>query len=189
LPPPENWPIFIALIVLAVGVPVGMKIYQAATSVEEFDRNIQQWTRAPTEPKEPGAYVRGKVLPMLHTWRTNRVRGKYPVVDKELYWALPSDLRPRSPDQVGTVLWLDWTDRCRYAGGPTPFVLTVAAVAEICQVTVIDAKSNCKLAVRTFISDADNPPPGKPRPENKLYPEPPYAEIVAWLRTIPRKDD
>jgi hypothetical protein len=188
-PNPETWPIFIGVVLVGIGLSLAIQFHETATSVEEFDRQIGKWTKAPREADHSPVYVRGKVLPVLHTWMTNRTRGKYPAVDQELYWALPRDLRPSSADQVGTVLWLDWTQRLRTVAGPNQFTATIAAVAEICQVTVIDAKTNRKLTGKTFISDADNPPPGKPKPENKLYPEPPYEEIVAWLRTMPRKDD
>src|SRR5262249_1488194 len=117
----------LALLVIGLGVGgfFGIRYLARQGELGPFNDQIADYT-APATRGAPNksAYLKGKVVP---------VNLKSKDVDW-LYYDLPDDLRPASPAEVGTVVWLDWGEVKvgQYGtGGGGAFVQT-------CKVTVID---------------------------------------------------
>ena len=183
----SNWPLGVFVVLAGVGLFMGIEHFRDKLDFNKFDAHMKEWTAEPkTTVKEP--YVRGRVLPVLRSFKTSRVRGKYPAVDQQLYWTIPEDLRARSIEEVGTVLLLDWTEDTRTAPGPNPFVVQVTACIEHCQITLVDPKANRKIVTKMYRGkDPDKLAPGEP-PISRMYPEPPYQAIVEFIQGLPKRD-
>jgi hypothetical protein len=184
----NNWPLALLIVAGAGGLLYAFGQFRESVDLGKFDPKLKAWAAAPADYSPGSAYVRGRVLPVLHTWNTTNVRGRYPAVDAALYWKLPDDLRARSPDEVGTVLWLDWTEEMRTAPVPgNPLMVKVATIIETCKVTLIDVRANRRLATTSFRGkDPDRLGPGE-EPVDRLKPGPPYKAIVPYLEGLPKK--
>jgi hypothetical protein len=185
----NNWPLALLIIAGAVGLVVAYGQFRDAGDLARFDPKLKAWATEPARASPGTASVRGRVRPVLHTWHTTNVRGPYPAVDWALYWKLPDDLRARTPDEVGTVLWLDWTEKTRTAVVARNSVMEtskITTIIETCKVTLIDVRANRRLASRIFRGkDPDKVAPGE-EPVDRLRPEPPYQAIRAYLEGLPK---
>jgi hypothetical protein len=95
---------------------------------------------------------------------------------------LPKDVRADNPDEVGTVLLLDWERRKTGTYGTAK--ITGYAYRVHCQLFLIDATHKTLLAKRTFDGD---PPPGAVPSGEDGYGGFPTQSILAYLRTLPQE--
>jgi len=93
-----------------------------------------------------------------------------------MHFLLTPSLRAARPEEVGTIVWLDWrANRVSiYSSGKQAYEVA-------CEVTVLDAANRRVLARRTF--DGGPPPPQVPRGEDG-FGALPEAEIAAWLSEL-----
>ncbi len=163
------------LILLAAGLGVGgffgIRYLVRQGELGPFNDKIGEYM-APAKPKAPedNPYVKGKVIP---------VNLKSKDVDW-LYYDLPDDLRPASPADVGTVVWLDWGERKvgQYgASGGGAFVQTV-------RVTVID-KARGAIVGEAYLEGG--PPPKTSRRGASASGSKPTDRVVTYLRGLPRR--
>ena len=110
-------------------------------------------------------------------------RGKLVVIDKatgqldRVWGKIPDDMRAANPADVGTVVWLSWSESLvgRYKGGQPAYRSDV-------KVTVIDRATSAVLGTKTF----SNEPPstitagGSGGASGKR----PEAEVVKYLRAL-----
>ena len=133
-----------------------------------FEVHMSEYTSVANQ--QPGAwYVHGKVLPI--EMRTN-------TVEIQTYYELPGNLRATTPEDVGTVLWLDCTTRAvgTYTSGG-------AARQWFCDVTLID------LSIPAIIGETSFAGSEPPRTTTKSSGETgsfPAKEIVDYLESLPR---
>jgi hypothetical protein len=151
--------------------------YQAVTSLDEFNRKIDVWMEPPASSDAADSYIRGRVLPIVHQPESGRGVGVAP----DLYWALPRGVRARTPDEVGTVVWLDWEEKT-ITGPYNGFVDQVTGIQYVCKVTLIDKRANRKLAERTFRGS-------DPTGSGRFQGDKPHKEIVDYLKGLPHKAD
>jgi hypothetical protein len=176
---PRHWAAAIVVFILASVAPFVVKKLHLVTDLNQFNDKQAYWLQKPASADPSTAYLRGKVLPF------GRQQAGGPGVDEELFWALPSDLRPRTPDEVDTVVWLDWTEKHittpQYAWRP----YWILGRQRICKVTVIDKRTNKKLASRTFVGP--DPTAGTDGKTIKGMGPRPDKEILNYLLNLPRK--
>jgi hypothetical protein len=139
--------------------------------VAPFVARMAEFTPAAPERDIQEPYRRGKVIPI------NLAGDKG--IDTILL-SLPEPLKPSVPDDVGTIVWLEWGQESvgHYTDNVEAFMIT-------CKVTVIDRSKGVIIAEREFVG---GPPPDRRR----RYSDPnhgsnPANEIVAWLARMPVK--
>jgi hypothetical protein len=119
--------------------------------------------------------------------RRPQIKGKVVIVDRkarlldDMHWDLSGDLRADTPDEVGTVVWVDW-------GSESVGTYTTGRVATIstCTVSVIDFASHTLLARKVF--KGAEPPYSVQRPKSEKGPiegPKPTGEILTYLESLP----
>jgi hypothetical protein len=132
-----------------------------------FNEQIAEFTKPPRKAasKVP-AGMRGKLLPI--DVEENRV--------SPLYFELPDQLRPESPDDVGAIAWLEW-------GNANAGKEDSEGQVKTCKIHMIDRATNTLLGVAYFRG---------PRPaERKGWfgaeePAAPKEEVLKYLTSFPR---
>jgi hypothetical protein len=169
----------IAVVAIFVVVPIVGYVYNSATSLESFNKNIKDWTKRPSSTDSGSLYIRGKVLPIRYDSR----KDGQSEVQADVYWALPSELRASSPDDVGTVVWLSWTSE--QSVERKGIMVHLYGVQHICRVTVIDKKTDTMLGYRIF-RGVD---PRKPNREGCDADGKPIPAIIKYLTDLRRRSD
>lgn len=121
------------------------------------------------------------------------IKGKVVVLDRKnrmidlINDSLPSELRASTPDEVGTVVWLDWEEEFRfhydYGGG-----IYGNAYRYNCKATIIDRSIPAKVGARSFIGSE----PPRQHVISTYYGEShygskPFDEILNYLESLPRR--
>ncbi len=134
-----------------------------------FEVHMSEYTSVSNQ--QPGAwYVHGKVLPI--EMRTN-------TVEVQTYYELPGDLRAISPEDVGTVLWLDCT-----TGTVGTYTSGGAAKQWVCDVTLIDLSIPAIIGEKSFTGSEPPLTTTKSSGETGSFP---VKEIVDYLESLPQK--
>jgi hypothetical protein len=177
LPTPKGKQAVLVAILALGGILPGvlLKVRQMATSVDAFNNQSAVWLKEPAAGRST-PYIRGKVLPVIHKPYSGGGTG----VQKDFFWELPSDLRPRNPDEVGTVLWLDWEEK-PFSVPYVQFTYRIVGIQYVCKVTVIDRVTNEKIGVKTFLGS-------DPRGTDQYAGDKPYPQIIQYLQSLPKKD-
>jgi hypothetical protein len=176
--------LILLVIALGVGGFFGIRYLVRQGELSAFTNRLAEYTAPPqkeaqTEPNPQGGppfanpqrgYVKGKVIPV-------------DLANQKIdwfYYDLPDDLKARTPEQVGTVVWLEWGERKvgQYGtSGGGAFVRT-------CNVTVIDHAQRA-IVGRHYIEGG--PPPTTSRRGASQYGSYPTEGIVNYLRGLPRR--
>jgi hypothetical protein len=176
----HQWIALIVLVVAAFGAPLLVKLIQDWDGLEKFNTLYKVWEEEPAFSDPDTCYVRGKVLPYGHLREGYGNR-----VDKEFYKGLPDELRPRTPDEVASLAWVEWSSENVttpvFPGQP----YQILGSRWVCKVTLIDRRARKKLASRTFRGSD----PTKGARDEHGYGDKPYPEILAYLKALPRKSD
>ena len=90
---------------------------------------------------------------------------------------LPEELCAAAPDEVGTLLWLQWGEETtgKYPAGGR-------AIRRYCDVILIDFAAPPRLIGRTRIVGGEPPDKGS---SSDLYGSPPLKQIIQYLRSTP----
>ena len=134
-----------------------------------FEAHMSEYTSINTQ--HPGAwYLRGKILPIDMSNNT---------VDVRIYYELPDNLRPITPEEVTMVLWLDCTARTvgtyTHGGGAKQW---------FCNVTLVDLTDTAIIGESSFTGS--EPPltnPGSSDQSGSF----PSREIIKYLESLPIK--
>jgi hypothetical protein len=164
------------IVVLVIGVSVGgffgIRYLIRQSQLSAFTQRINEYTAQPAgvAPPELGAYVVGKIIPV--DMRDSKK------IDW-LYYDLPGELQPSTPEEVGTIVWLFWGEQQvgKYTTGGGAYVRT-------CRVTVIDRIKNVRVTEMTF---QGGQPPQTIRGSGNGYGDYPTEQIVNWLKSLPRR--
>jgi hypothetical protein len=97
-----------------------------------------------------------------------------------LHLKIPKNLRAITPDEVGTVLIVEYTENVvgRYQGGGK-------ALVQVCSVDVIDVNARSKLATRVF--RGTDPPSAKPLSRSDASGSSPDHDILKFIKKLPRR--
>ena len=136
-----------------------------------FDSHIKEYTSSSFVQEGGGqAYVIGKVLPVDKTGN---------MVDRSVFFALPGGLKASRPQDVGTIVWLEWgtTQVGTYTGGGNAYVRT-------CEVTVIDKSRQAIVGTADFTGS--DPVSGKTGSGDE-YGDAPVQKVVDYLVKLPRR--
>jgi len=161
---------------LAFVYPAGMQPRLEAA----FEGRLAPFLEPPVEdnvdPAAAAPPLAPKLLVLDRQANLPAIPGVRPGELAAVHFLLSPSLRAARPEQIGTVVWLDWRANrvSSYSSGKEAYEVA-------CDVTVLDAAGRRVLARRTF--DGGPPPPQVPRGEDG-YGAPPAAEIVAWLRGL-----
>jgi hypothetical protein len=152
------------------------RIGWGSSTIDEFNKQKQLWLRTPQTETDGPTYLRGRVLPV----NVNLIlrEGPSASVAEELYEKLPSEIRPRSPEEVGTLAWLEWREEKLFKVQGN-FYRDVGTRYH-CKVSIIDRKTNTKVGERSFTGS-------DPRGTGEYRGEKPYAKILEYLTGLPRK--
>jgi hypothetical protein len=142
------------------------------SEIAPFEAHIAEYTRTP-DPLEGDAdagYIKGKVIPID--------RGK-DEIDAQFWTHLPTTLKPEKPEEVGTIVWLEWDkeEAGEYEGGGTAYIQT-------CDVTVIDKARNIIVGQAHFEGEEKKEIAKRAKEGTG---EKPYSKIVSYLNKLPRK--
>ena len=145
--------------------------WQARVKAEYMPADKLRLIRSPQFVVDPNAQamIRGRVIPV--DMRTRNI--------DEIYFRLPEEIRSVSPDDVGTILWLQCgkQDVGRYEGGAPARVQT-------CEVTLIDKATFSVVAQRDF--RGSEPPEKISSKSSEGVGAAPTAEILSYLKGLPR---
>ena len=113
------------------------------------------------------------------------INRKLITVDKDtkeidrLFLKLDKELRPESPEDVGTVIWLDW-GRSTYGS----YTDGAKAYRKTCQITVIDLDKGLIVDRRSF---SGSKPPGSKSGGGSRSGSKPTREVIKYIESYPRK--
>src|SRR5262249_6986021 len=132
------WAVILGIAAIVAAGFGAVYLVRSAT-LAPFQKNIGEYTpargqlRSGTGP----AYVKGKLIPVSF--------GKGKTSVDWMYFSLPSDLGGGKPEEVGTIVWLEWSDQKvgDYTDGSSALVYH-------CKVAVIDKESRLLLAEQDF---------------------------------------
>jgi hypothetical protein len=183
-----------ALVVAALGL--GYFVYRPLSIRPGIERafqdrlgeflNLPVDAGAPVDPQVVGPpRIRGKVLVLNHA-------GDYPGAPAgtlaDAHFALPRELRAATPEEVGTVVWLDLEDRLvgyLTTAGDTGLgdeLHTAVATATLIHLgtppVVVDRQAN--------LEGDEDVPPGRPR-GRPAYRPPPVKVVLNYLLSLPRE--
>ena len=186
--------ILISVLTLAFGCGDSLTEDELEAQVKPFEAHLSEYTSAP-DPKNTSLteapYIVGKVIPLrrgeyeIH-WMGARAgfpRGSYTELGKpedaidEFYSELPTELRARTPEEVKTVIWLEWTRNVvgRYTSGAEAHQFK-------CTLSVIDRTRNAMIGQKTFYGA--NPPE---KTSNVTFGTLPLDEILQYVTSLPRR--
>ena len=134
-----------------------------------FSTHMSEYTSVTTQ--QPGEwYLRGKILPIDTSDNT---------VDVRIYYELPDDMRPITPEEVTMALWMDCTERTvgtyTHGGG---------AIQWYCDVTLVDMTVPAIIGESSFTGSE---PPGTNPGSSDQTGSFPSKEIINYLGSLPIK--
>jgi len=145
---------------------------QFAVQMAPFQEHIAEYLRADLPKQVDKPYLSGRIIPV--DVGDKRIDG--------IYAALPVELRADRPEDVATIVWLQWgkIKVGEYQQNK------VEALVLTCKVTVIDKQSGLIVGENEF--RGSNPPErwhaGVPN-----YGSKPTAPVIDWLKSLPRKPE
>jgi hypothetical protein len=163
------------LVVVALGVAgyVGVTESQKSQIVAAFEARLTDYTAMPSPPS--GSVRNGSALPKMITidWKARKV--------DRIYFDLPQHLRAETPDDVQTVVWLQWGEERveEYEGGGW-------ACRHLCTLTVYDKATKKVVAQENFVGGEPPQMTNTPAGSND-YGEKPTKKIVFFLNGITGK--
>jgi len=161
--------LFLAALLVA-GVYFGVRGLIRHPQVKPFAGHLSAYASlSGLQRAADGAYISGKVIAI------DKERSK---VDS-VFFSLPKDLRATMPEEVGTVIWLEWDERIvgTYTDGAKGYQIT-------CQVTVIDKDNAAIVASQSF---AGSRPPGTKSGSGSRSGSKPTGDIVQFITALPRR--
>jgi hypothetical protein len=159
----------IVAIALCVGAFFGIQWMMREGELSKFKDLAQSYAQTPGEPDGGEPRVVGKVLPI-------NLDGRKP---DHLYFDMPEGMRAAKPEEVGTVVLLNWGKEQvgTYTGGG-------AAYQQTCQVTVVNHKTK-KVIVSQMFLGGEPPQTTKSSTATGSSPGP---DIVRFLGQLPKSD-
>jgi hypothetical protein len=175
------------LLILILSLPAtGLIIYSINNAIYlgPFKDHVREYVTvsglknpARSSPHRTQAYLKGKIIPV------NKTENK---ID-DIYYSLPEGLRATKPEDVGTIVWLDWgEDKVgHYCSEYIPgcFSSDDPAIVNTCDVTIID-KSIPAIVVERNFRGSDPPQKTKGGGASGSMPT---EEIVDYLQNLPKK--
>lgn len=165
------------LIVVICALAIGGGLYELVRIVRmaPFKARLSEYILASQTERHEQPYIRGKIVTVDE--RTREI--------DDLFLSLPEELQAGTPDQVGTVVWLNCTDRkVGYYGNHEKDNLS-PAIQSSCGVTVVDLTLPATTDRRSFS--------GSPPPSTTTHSTggesggSPTDRIIEYLKGLPRK--
>jgi hypothetical protein len=170
------WLVFgVGVVVILICAAVSnMRDKPRRATLRPFNDKVEEYLRIPRVSnqgaKAPGP-LKGKVLPINLDTKE---------VDDSLFFELADDLRPTTPEEVGTLVLLQWGSRQvgRYGemGG--------SASVQTCSVVVLD-KERGKIVGETEVEGG--PPPRTGSRLRGASGSRPTDKVIAYLYSLPRR--
>jgi len=165
--------IIVTGIVLIAGLIWGLvNNLQQSAGIKVFQEHIEEYIAIPSQQTiSPFAqsYISGKVI----TIDTNENK-----ID-QIYFDLPEELMAKSPEEVSTIIWLNWGEVLvgRYTDGAGGYRI-------ICEVTIID-KAKSAIVDKEIFSGPD--PLSVKEGSGDRYGSKPTSEVIDYISTLPRR--
>jgi len=137
--------------------------------VSALTQHLPDYLRIPARKSLQHAYIAGKVIPVNLNTRE---------IDQDIYQRLPREIRAVSPEEVGTVVLVEYKSSlaARYTLGGKGYVTT-------CHVAIIDKARATIVGEREFCGSA---PPLTKQYGVDAHGSRPTGEIVRYLKDLPR---
>lgn len=167
----SNAIMWILIILGVVGVAgfFGIRYLVRKSELSPFNNRIGEYL-ATARPGSEGAYVKGKILPVNSGDRA---------VDW-FYYEVPETMRANSPEEVGTVVLLQWgEDQVGQYGGSGG-----GAFVRTCHVTVVDHAKR-EIVGQSQFRGGD--PPRTSRRGSSQHGSYPTEQILSYLRGLPKR--
>lgn len=176
------WVLGVLLVVGVAALVVGVLVFRGLRSVNKapFEPYLADYTKAVVFPEEVASDPDEEpVAP-----EPPALVGKVVVIDRkerevdDLHFDLPETLRAKEPEEVGTVVWVEWgqIQEGSYTDGSAAYIQT-------CVVTVIDREKWEVLGRNTFQGAS---PPSFKKGGGSRTGSKPTKEIVQYLSSLPR---
>lgn len=165
----------VIVIGLCVGGYFGVRSIIRANTVAPFNKQIASYVGngvpgpgPANNPNKGTGKIKGKVIPIDMTANT---------VDY-IYFDLPDELRPAKPEDVGTVVLLQWGKNQvgTYTGGSAAYQQTV-------QVTVLDKDTRDIIGQQSF---SGSMPPQRKKSSESGTGSKPETEVINFVKALPR---
>jgi predicted RNA-binding Zn-ribbon protein involved in translation (DUF1610 family) len=141
---------------------------------------------APLDPEKTGPpRIKGKVLIVNHQTEEGSFPGAVPGRLADAHFALPKDLRAEGPDEVGTVVWLDF--RREFSGYYGSQDEEDAGYTLVANALVIHVGNPPVLVDRRIDFAGGLPPQVQPVRNQPAYGPPPVQAVVDYLLALPRE--
>jgi hypothetical protein len=160
--------------VVAAGVAgfFGVRLLLRANKVKPFKEHLATYTQPINQPEKE--------------FTSKKPIGKCVTVDMEknevdsIYFDLPDELRAETPDQVGTIVQLNWGKQQvnEYEGGKP-------AYKQRCDVLVVDRATMSAVAAETFWGS--DPPSQIKSSQSEGSGDKPTDQVVNFLKGLPRR--
>jgi hypothetical protein len=165
--------VVLGVMVAGVAGVIGYMEYQESKKAEHlamFEARLTEYTSMPAAPS--GSFRSGPAQPKMITidWKARKA--------DRLYFELPKEMQAQNPDEVQTVVWLQWgEDRIEeYDGGGW-------ACRHLCTVTVYDKASKKCVAQENFVGGDPPETTNTPAGSND-YGTKPNDQILFFLRGL-----
>jgi len=162
----------VGIIAVATGGYFGIRAIVRSNHLKPFQPKVDEYLARPVASREsPAARHKGKIIP---------VNVKEKEIDS-LYWDLPEELRAATPDDVATIVWLEWGEVQVSTYGST----NKPALVQTCNVTIID-RADKAILLRHSFRGSDPPKSIKSRDSSGRGDKPTQA-VVEYLQKAQQK--
>ncbi len=162
----------VGILVVVTGGYFGIRAMVRSNHLKPFEPKVDEYLAKPVASKErPDARHKGKIIP---------VNVKEKEIDS-LYWDLPEGLRAATPDDVATIVWLEWGEVQVSTYGNT----NKPALVQTCNVTVIDRDEKAILLREAF--RGSDPPKSIKSRDSSGRGDKPTDKVVEFLQQHQQK--
>ncbi len=157
-------------VVLLVAILLLVRLGNRAAYNARFRAHVDDYLAVSKEQTEQGPYLRGKVVV---------IDRKEKSVDREILDGIPSELHASGPDDLGTVVLLEWGRQV----GP---VYTNGAIGMIhtCEVAIVDNSIPAIVGRRGF---RGSDPPSETHGRGEIFGDRPVKAVIDFLTGLPRE--
>ena len=182
----KPWGCLVAVIavILVYGISVGLCSWQYSNQesiMKPFEEHINEYLIIPGGVSSGDPYIAGKVITVDSSDKS---------IDR-IFFDLPKELRASNPEEVGTLILLEWKQRIvgYYTDPKNPPSeanrnnILDAAFKWSCYITIIDRHNKVIVCKQHFLGS--EPPAIKRNSDN--CGRKPIREIVKYIESLPRK--
>jgi hypothetical protein len=163
--------VILVLIFGGIGTAILVRKIYRDHAVAPFKEHLAEYASLKADgPPARGTRPKGKFIPIDMSTRE---------VDRDIYFDMPDDVKPATPDEVGTVVQLQWNkvQVDQYTNGKGAF-------RQDCMATVFDRESKKALAGPTLIEGEE--PPQSIKSSESGTGKKPVKRLIEFVQSVGR---